>query len=75
MSQNPVSPKVTAAALATAVTTIVFVVLAIFKVFPQDVDPGLITALQGGVATVLTFALGYLVKDENREQGKGVPTT
>jgi O-antigen/teichoic acid export membrane protein len=72
MSKNPVSPKVTAAALAAAVTTIVFVVLGIFGVF-DEVDPGALAALEGAVVTVLTFLLAYEVADENREQGKGVP--
>jgi hypothetical protein len=37
------------------------------------VDPGALAALEGVVVTVLTALLGYAVKDENREQGKGVP--
>jgi hypothetical protein len=72
MNQNPVSPKVTSAALAAAVTTIVFFVLALLDVFDK-VSPEALAGLEGAVATVLAFLLGYLIKDENREQGKGVP--
>jgi uncharacterized membrane protein len=72
MDQNPVSPKVTAAALAAALATIVFFVLALLDVF-DDVAEESIAALQGAVTTVLAFVLGYLIRDENREQGKGVP--
>lgn len=71
MNQNPVSPKVTAAALAAALTTIVFFVLALFNVF-DDVAAESVAALQGAVTTVLAFCLGYLIKDENREEGRGV---
>ena len=73
MNGNPVSPKLTAAALAAAITTIIFFLLAIFRVFPEETDPALIAGVQGAVTTVLAFLLGYLIKDENREQGKGVP--
>ena len=72
MNQNPVSPKVTAAALAAALTTIVFFVLALLDVF-DDVASESVAAVQGAITTVLAFGLAYAIKDENREQGKGVP--
>jgi len=69
---NPVSPKVNAAGLAGAVSTLIWFVLTITKVIPKDTDPDTIVVATGATVTILSFIFGYLIKDENREQGKGV---
>jgi len=73
-STNPVSPKVTAAGLAGAVSTLIWFVLTIAKVIPEDTDPALIAGATGATVTVLSVIFGYVIPDETREQGKGVPT-
>jgi len=73
-STNPVSPKVTTAGLAGAASTLIWFVLTIAKVIPEDTDPALIAGATGATVTVLSVIFGYVIPDENREQGKGVPT-
>lgn len=72
-STNPVSSKVTAAGLAGAVSTLIWFVLTIAKVLPEDTAPALIAGATGATVTVLSVIFGYVIPDENREQGKGVP--
>ena len=73
MGANPVSPKVTAAALASAVSMLVWFIVSITQVIPESTDPAVIATATGATGTVLTFVFGYLIRDENREQGRGVP--
>lgn len=63
---NPISPKVTAAALASAVSTILWVVAAatVWKGTFSDVS---LSALTGATSTVLAFLLGYVVRDPLRQ--------
>jgi hypothetical protein len=68
MSTNPssTSPKVTAATLAAAIASIVWVLIATFS--PDTFDDTALASLQGGTTTVLTFLLGYLVTDTTRQE-------
>ena len=69
---NPISPKVTAASAATAAATVLWILLSLWGPI-KALGPVVIGTLTAATATVFAFGLGYIVKDENREQGKGVP--
>lgn len=61
MNRTPISPKVTAAAVAAAVATIIVWVLGAFA----GVDvPGVV---EGALVVLLTFGAGYLKRDPLRE--------
>ena len=61
-----VSPKVTWAAAATALATIVWTLVA--AVAPHTFSAPTIATLTGATGTVLGFIGGYLVRDKLREQ-------
>lgn len=66
-SSGDISPKVTAAALGAALASILWTLL--HALGPQalsDLSPEAMTAVTSGTATVLAFALGYIVADPAR---------
>jgi hypothetical protein len=62
-----ISPKVTVAALGAALSAMAWILLAAFvPTIKDNMDQGAITAVTGATATVLSFLLGYLVRDPQR---------
>jgi hypothetical protein len=63
-----ISPKVTVAALGAALSALVWILLAAFvEPIKSNMDQAAMTAVTGGTATVLSFLLGYVVRDPNRQ--------
>ena len=63
---NAVSPKITWAAAASALSTIVWTIIAASA--PAVFTPATVATLTGASATVLAFAGGYLVRDTLRHR-------
>lgn len=63
---NPMSPKVTAGATASAIALVVWTLVTV--IWPDTFTQTQIAALTGATATILTFLAGYLVKDPRRSQ-------
>lgn len=59
------SPKVTASALAAALSTLLWFVLT--KTVVEGLTDAEVAAVTGATATVLAFLLGYIVKDPLRQ--------
>lgn len=66
--QTTVSPKVTAATLASAVATLIWFLIGIFNILPEDTSTEAVAGATGATATVLAALFGYLVRDPLREQ-------
>lgn len=63
---NPVSQKVTAASAGSALGTLIWALLAIFGVLPDDTNPEVVAVATGATSTVLAFLLGYIFRDPTR---------
>lgn len=62
-----ISPKVTVAALGASLSAMVWILLAAFvEPINSNMDQGAITAVTGATATVVSFLLGYIVRDPQR---------
>jgi hypothetical protein len=65
-ANNPVSPKVAAGAVGVALATLIWFVIAIAGILPDDVSPEAVAGATGATGTILSFILGYLVPDPKR---------
>lgn len=62
-----ISPKVTVAALGASLSAMAWILLAAFVgPIKENMDQGAITAVTGATATVVSFLLGYVVRDPQR---------
>ena len=66
--KDPISPKVTGATVAAAVSTL-FWTIAGETFFKETFSQTALTALTGATATILAFIFGYIIKDPLREDG------
>ena len=65
-ARKTLSPKVTAATLAGALATLIWVPISTYVL--TGFDPEAMAALSGATGTVLTFILGFFIPDPLREE-------